>query len=189
MLGEVLSRRYRQVSAEQPLPDLLMVDGGKGQLNMAVAVLKGLGLYGSFDVIGIAKGDPGRGEVEDKIFKPGRKNPVNLKKEAEVLRFLQKVRDEAHRSVITYHRRRRLKTYRRSVLEEIPGIGPRRRAHLLKHFGSLKRIEAASFEEISAVPGMTSQAARAVCIALKRRGEGTAPSKYIAVLRSDEEQG
>jgi len=167
MLREVLERRYKKVDAGQPLPDLLMVDGGKGQLNMAVAVLKALQFYGSFDLIGIAKKDPERGEIEDKIYKPGRKNPVNLKKDTDVLLFLQRIRDEAHRSVITYHRKRRLMTCRRSVLEEIPGIGERRRTRLLKHFGSLKRIKAASVEELAAVPGMTRQAARAVFEALK----------------------
>jgi len=191
MLREVLTRRFKKVDglrgigpcpygpasglyeppapreAGQPLPDLLMVDGGKGQLSMAIAVLKALRLYGSFDLIGIAKKDPERGETEDKIYKPGRKNPVNLKKDTDVLLFLQRIRDEAHRAVITYHRKRRLMTCRRSVLEEIPGIGKRRRMRLLKHFGSLKRIKAASIEELAAVPGMTRQAAQAVFDALK----------------------
>ncbi len=167
MLSEVLARRYKKVDAAQPLPDLLMVDGGKGQLNVAVAVLKALRLYGSFNLIAIAKKDPERGETEDKIYKPGRKNPVNLKKDPEVLLFLQRIRDEAHRSVITYHRKRRLMTSRLSVLEEIPGIGERRRTALLKHFGSLKRIKAASIEELAVVPGMTRQAAKAVFEGLK----------------------
>ena len=162
MLSEVLTRRYKRVDAGQPLPDLLIVDGGKGQLNMAVAVLKALRLDGSFDLIGIAKKDPDRGETEDKVYKPGRKNPVSLKKDTDVLLFLQRIRDEAHRSVITYHRKRRMTSYRRSVLDEIPGIGVRRKASLLKHFGSLKRIKAASTEELSAVPGMTRRAAHAV---------------------------
>jgi len=162
MLNEVLTRRYKKADVAQPLPDLLMVDGGKGQLNMAVAALKALRLFGSFDLIAIAKKDPGRGEIEDKIYKPGRKNPVNLKKDIDVLLFLQRIRDEAHRSVITYHRKRRLMTGRWSVLQQIPGIGEKRRTRLLKHFGSLKRVKAASVEELVAVPGMTRQAARAV---------------------------
>ena len=183
MLREVLTRRYKKVDAlrgvgpcpsgpeaGQPLPDLLMVDGGKGQLNMAIAVLKALQLSGSFDLIGIAKKDPERGETKDKIYKPGRKNPLNLKKDTDVLLFLQRIRDEAHRAVITYHRKRRLMTCRRSVLEEIPGIGHRRRMRLMKHFGSLKRIKAASVEELAAVPGMTRQAAQAVLETLKQPG-------------------
>jgi excinuclease ABC subunit C len=172
MLREVLTRRYKEGDGRQPLPDpdLLMVDGGKGQLNMAVSVLKGLGRYGSFELIGIAKKDPERGEAEDKIYKPGRKNPVNLKKDSEVLLFLQRVRDEAHRYVITYHRKRRMMTYRRSILERIPGIGSKRRAQLLKHFGSLKRIKDAPFEALCAVPGMTRQAARTLFETLKQPG-------------------
>jgi excinuclease ABC subunit C len=147
-----------------------MVDGGKGQLNMAVSVLEGLGRYGSFDVIGIAKKDPERGEAEDKIYKPGRKNPVNLKKDPDVLLFLQRVRDEAHRYVIAYHRKRRMMTYRESFLEGIPGIGTRRRAQLLKCFGSLKRIKEASLEEVCAVPGMTRQAAQTLFKTLRQPG-------------------
>jgi excinuclease ABC subunit C len=168
MLSEVLTRRYQKGHAKDPLPDLLIVDGGKGQLSRAVGVLRALGLYGAFDVIGIAKRDPQRGDTQDKIYKPGRKNPVNLKKNPEVLLFLQRIRDEAHRSVIMYHRKRRQKTYRRSVLEGIPGIGEIRRARLLKHFGSLKRIKAASVEELAAVPGMTRQIAQAVLGALRQ---------------------
>ena len=167
MLSEVLVRRYKKVDAGQPLPDLLMVDGGKGQLNIAIAALKALQLYGSFDLIGIAKKDPERGETEDRVYKPGRKNPVNLKRDAGVLLFLQRIRDEAHRSAVTYHRKRRLMASRRSILEDIPGIGERRRMSLLKHFGSLKRIKAASVEKLAAVPGMTRPAARAVFEALK----------------------
>jgi excinuclease ABC subunit C len=162
MLGEVLTRRYTKVDVGQPTPDLLMVDGGKGQLNQAVASLRGLKLYGSFDVIGVAKKDTSRGETEDKVYKPGRKNPVALNKYTDVLLFLQRIRDEAHRSAITYQRKRRLITHRYSVLEAIPGIGERRRMRLLEYFGSLKRIKKASIEELIAVPGMTQQAARAV---------------------------
>ena len=167
MLSEVLARRYKKTDTGEPLPDLLIVDGGKGQLNTAVAVLKALGLYGSFDLIGIAKRDPERGETEDKIYKPGRKNPVSLKKDTGGLLLLQRIRDEAHRSAITYHRKRRTMTYRQSMLQEIPGIGEKRRIALLKHFGSLKRIKAASLEDLAAVPGMTRQATQAVFETLK----------------------
>ncbi len=168
MLREVLVRRYEKGDTEQPLPHLLIVDGGKGQLNVAVAALKALGHDGSFDLVGIAKKDPERGEAEDKIYKPGRKNPVNLKKDPEILLLLQRMRDEAHRYVITYHRKRRMISYRRSALEDIPGIGKQRRTQLLKHFGSLKRIRAASVEELSAVRGMTRPAAQALLEALSK---------------------
>ena len=162
MLREALSRRYREDDGQQTLPDLLVVDGGKGQLNVAVTVLKDCGLWRAFDVVGIAKKDPQKGEADDKIFKPGRKNPVNLRKTPEVLFFLQRIRDEAHRYVITYHRKRRMMTYRKSALEGVPGIGSKRRAQLLRHFGSLKRIKKASLEELLAVPGMTRKSAQAL---------------------------
>lgn len=168
MLREALSRRYKKREVEGSLPDLLIVDGGKGQLNSAVFVLKGLGLHGLFDLIGIAKKDSQRGETEDKIYKPGRKNPINLRKSPEALLFFQRIRDEAHRYVIAYHRKRRMITYRKSILEHIPGIGSKRRKNLLKHFGSLKRIRAASVEDLSTVPGMTRQAAQAVFDALRQ---------------------
>jgi excinuclease ABC subunit C len=170
-LREVLERRYKAVGDRDPLPDLLMVDGGKGQLNVAWAVLSMLDLQGAFDVIAIAKKDSEKGETEDKIFKPGRKNPISLKKAPDVLLFLQRIRDEAHRSVITYHRKRRMMTYKRSSLERIPGIGPARRKRLLKHFGSLKRVKEASVTELAAVPGMTGTAAQAVFEALQTAGK------------------
>ncbi|MBW2037368.1 MAG: excinuclease ABC subunit UvrC [Deltaproteobacteria bacterium] len=167
MLREVLMRRYKKADTETPLPDLLMVDGGRGQLSVAIATLRQSGLYESFDLIGIAKKDRKQGETEDKVYRPGRKNPINFKKDTDLLLFLQRIRDEAHRHVITYHRKRRLISSRRSVLEEIPGIGSRRKQRLLKHFGSLKRIKAASFEELRAVPGMTRQAAQNLFETLK----------------------
>jgi len=169
MLREVLTRRYQQNDVQHFLPGLLMVDGGKGQLNVAVSVLRGLGLLGAFDVIGIAKKDPQRGETEDKIFKPGRKNPVSLRKAPELLLFLQRIRDEAHRYVLAYHRKRRMMTYRKSFLETVPGIGGKRRAQLLKHFKSVKRIKEASLEDILAVPGMTRNAADALVAALEEK--------------------
>ncbi|MBW2317534.1 MAG: hypothetical protein JRF24_02400 [Deltaproteobacteria bacterium] len=162
MLKEVLKRRYKKTHLQSPLPNLLIVDGGKGQLNMATTALKNLGLYESFDIIGIAKGETLQGETEDKVYKPGRKNPIGLKKAPEVLLFLQRIRDEAHRFVIAYQRKRRMMTYRHSALEDIPEIGKRRQRQLLKRFGSLKRIRAASVEDLSAVPGMTQKAARNV---------------------------
>jgi excinuclease ABC subunit C len=146
-----------------------MVDGGKGQLNLAVAVLKHLDLTGRFDVIAIAKKEPERGETEDKIFKPGRKNPLNLKKTPDVLLFLQRVRDEAHRFVIQYHRKRRMLHYKKSVLEDVPGIGPERRKKLLKHFGSVKRIREATIDQLEGAPGMTRKVAEDLVKALKYR--------------------
>lgn len=168
MLGEVLTRRYAEPDPESPLPDLLIVDGGKGQLNIATKALKDLNRQNAFDVVGIAKKDPLRGETEDKIYKPGRKNPIDLRKAPDVLLFLQRIRDEAHNFVIEYQRKRRMLTYRRSELAEIPGIGKKRQQELLKHFGSLKRIRTASLEELNALPGMSKTAARNVFEAFNR---------------------
>ncbi|MDY6839379.1 MAG: excinuclease ABC subunit UvrC [Thermodesulfobacteriota bacterium] len=171
MLREVLTRRYGPGKAGTSLPDLLMVDGGKGHLNVAESVLRGLGLHGSFDLISIAKKSMEHGETEDKIYRPGRKNPVNFRRDPTALLFLQRIRDEAHRYVITYHRKRRLMTYRRSALEGIPGIGPKRRSQLLRHFGSMKGIRAASVEELRAVSGMTAPAAQSLFEALRKSGQ------------------
>ena len=161
-MDEVLRRRYGKGKKSMPYPDLLIVDGGKGQLNIAVSVVKDLKIEGRFDIIGIAKKDEKRGEVQDKIYKPGRVNPVNFGKEGNLLLFLQRVRDEAHRFAISFHRKRRGKSSMRSVLDTIPGIGKKRKQILLKHFRSIKKIRAATIEELSAMPGMNRKAAEAV---------------------------
>jgi len=161
-MDEVLRRRYGKGEKSKPYPDLLVVDGGKGQLNIAVSVVKDLKIEGRFDIIGIAKKDEKKGEVQDKIYKPGRVNPVNFGKEGDLLLFLQRVRDEAHRFAISFHRKRRGKSSIRSVLDTIPGIGKKRKQRLLKHFRSIKKIRAATIEELSAVSGMNRKAADAV---------------------------
>ncbi|OQX27775.1 MAG: excinuclease ABC subunit C [Desulfobacteraceae bacterium IS3] len=150
-------------SREHVLPDILMVDGGKGQLNIAVSVIRELNLEGKFEIIGIAKKDEKRGETEDKIFEYGRVNPIAFGKgEKDLLFFLQQIRDEAHKHAVSFHRDRRSETSLRSVLDDIPGIGKKRKQMLLKHFGSISNIRAASIEELSALPGMNRKAAEAV---------------------------
>ncbi|MEA3434879.1 MAG: excinuclease ABC subunit UvrC [Thermodesulfobacteriota bacterium] len=161
-MDEVLRRRYGKGEKSKPYPDLLIVDGGKGQLNIAVSVVKDLKIEGRFDIIGIAKKDEKRGEVQDKVYKPGRVNPVNFGKEGNLLLFLQRVRDEAHRFAISFHRKRRGKSSMHSVLDTISGIGKKRKQILLKHFRSIKKIRAATIKELSAVPGMNRKAAEAV---------------------------
>lgn len=161
-MAEVLSRRYEKRKDRAPLPDLLLVDGGKGQLNVALAVLAGLGLTGQFVVAGIAKKDEARGDETDKIYLPQRSNPVNLSKDPDVLLLLQRIRDEAHRFAITYQRRRRAKTSMQSVLDDIDGIGPKRKRILLKHFGSIEKIKAASVEELSQVPNLSPNLALSI---------------------------
>ncbi|MBW2249942.1 MAG: excinuclease ABC subunit UvrC [Deltaproteobacteria bacterium] len=171
-MDEVLKRRYGKGEKSKPYPDLLVVDGGKGQLNIAVSVVKDLKIEGRFDIIGIAKKDEKRGELQDKIYKPGRVNPVNFGKEGDLLLFLQRVRDEAHRFAISFHRKRRGKSAMRSVLDTIPRIRKKRKQILLKHFKSIKKIRAATIGELSAVPGMNRKAAEEVAKRLGSRDVG-----------------
>lgn len=166
-MEETLTRRFSKPEEEMPYPDLLLVDGGKGQLNIAVSVLREIGIFGAFTVAGIAKMDTEKGETEDKIFLPGRQNPVNLARNPEALFLLMRVRDEAHRTAITFHRKRRSKSGTRSQLDIIPGIGPKRKAALLKHFKSFKRLKAATIEEIAAVPGFSKKNAATVAAAFQ----------------------
>jgi excinuclease ABC subunit C len=165
-MAEVLTRRLREDGREAPLPDLLMVDGGKGQLNIALEVIRNLGLENAFDVIGIAKKDETRGDTADKIFQPGRANPVNWGREGRLLLFLQSIRDEAHRFAITYHRRERNRNALESALDAVPGVGPQRKRMLLKHFGGVQNIRAATLQELASLPGMTLKTAETLQQAL-----------------------
>ena len=144
----------------------LMVDGGKGQLNIALSVLDNLGLKNAFDVIGIAKKDVTRNETKDKVYMPGRANPVNFGRDMETLFFLQRIRDEAHRYAIAFHRRTRSKTALHSCLDNIPGIGKKRKAALLKQFTSFKKIREASLDELASVSGINRKVAKAIQVAL-----------------------
>ena len=164
-MSEVLERRLRKSASRgkpQRFPDLLMVDGGRGQLNIALAVIKELCLEGQFEIIAIAKKDEKKGETRDKIFKPHRTNPIGFGRDADLLLFLQRIRDEAHRFAITFHRRRRTKNTLRSELDTIPGIGKKRKAILMQHFKSIKKIREADIEQLAALPGITHSAAEAV---------------------------
>jgi excinuclease ABC subunit C len=177
MMYEVLMRRYRRALEDRTLPDLLMVDGGKGQLGVAVEVFRELGIT-DVDLIGLAKmrteRDPFAEEVThsaERVFLPGRKNPIVLKPNSTALFLLQRIRDEAHRFAITYHRTLRAKERLRSVLDVVPGIGPARRKTLLQHFGSLKRIRTATVAELIHVPGITSAMAEAIQKQLRTQNE------------------
>ncbi|MFP3981230.1 MAG: excinuclease ABC subunit UvrC [Desulfobacterales bacterium] len=173
-MREVLSRRFANAGEEDAmeLPDLLMVDGGKGQLNIALAVLRELDLSDAFNVIGIAKKDAQKGEPEDKIYLPGRVNPVNFKKNPRELHLLQRVRDEAHRRAVRFHRKRRTGRSLKSALDEIPGIGKKRKSVLLQHYGSIEGIRKASADELAALPGMTKKAAESLCAFINRGDTG-----------------
>lgn len=157
---EVLKRRYAK--QDLPLPDVLMVDGGKGQLNIAVAVAKELNLYDRFRIISIAKKNPEKGELEDKIYLPERSNPLNMNQDKDLLHFLMQIRDEAHRYAISFHRQKRGKKSLHSVFDDIPGIGKKRKTILLHHFKSIENIRSADPEILRQLPGMNRRAADAV---------------------------
>jgi excinuclease ABC subunit C len=172
-MREMLRRRFRRItekpeeqkapggkeSAWHLLPDLLVVDGGKGQLNVALEVLDEFGLGDQIPAIGLAK-------QEEEVFLANRSDPVRLPRASEGLYLLQRVRDEAHRFAITYHRRVRGRQTIVSQLDGVPGIGPKRRSSLLKHFGSIDAIRAASIDELAAAPSMTRKAAEQLKMSL-----------------------
>lgn len=162
MMQEVLRRRFRRAILKEPgaentwtqLPDLMVIDGGKGQLNAALEVMSEYGLEG-VPVVGLAK-------AREEIFKPGEPDPVNLPLDSPGLLLMQHVRDEAHRFAISYHQRLRRRERLSSVLEEIPGIGPKRRQALLRRFGSVEDIRKASLDDLATVEGMNRTVARRV---------------------------
>lgn len=159
MMEEVLQRRFRRGIDENNLPDLFIVDGGRGQLGIALRVADELGIRDDLDWIGIAKEKQTEGE---KLYKPGRKNPILLKGHNPVLLYLMRIRDESHRFGVTFHRKLRSKASLASPLDQIPGIGPDRKKRLLKQLGSLKQIREASLKELSQVYGIGKDTASAV---------------------------
>ncbi|MCK8824080.1 excinuclease ABC subunit UvrC [Fuchsiella alkaliacetigena] len=155
MLQEVVQRRYSRLLAEdEDFPDLILIDGGKGQLNAVRKILRKLG-KAEQTVISLAK-------REEEVFIPGEKEPLVLPKNSEALYLLQRVRDEAHRFALNYHRRLRSRRVTQSMLDDIPGIGQKRREALLQHFGSLDKIRKAGLEELSEVTGISDKLATAV---------------------------
>lgn len=155
-MKEALERRYRRAKDENNLPDLLIVDGGKGHLNMALKILGELNII-SMDVIGVAKeeGRHDRGATSEQIFLQNIKDPILLRKNSPILFLIQQIRDEAHRTAISYHRKLRTKKYLHSSVDDIPGIGPIKRRTLLRHFGSLKKLLEADEEALKPVKGLT----------------------------------
>ena len=152
---EVLRRRFRHARQGDEgreeelrwrLPDLVIIDGGRGQLSAALEVLAEAGL-GDLPCVGLAK-------EREELFVPGRSDPVVLPSTSPALYLVQRIRDEAHRFAITYHRQLRAKATIRSAFDDLPGIGPARRRALLRVFGSIKRIREAPIEQIAAVPGI-----------------------------------
>ena len=161
MLQEVIERRFKNVQSNNSkssetwkiMPDLILIDGGKGQLNAALAVLEKAGM--EIPIIGLAK-------ENEEIFLPGRKGPVVLPKTSQGLQLLQHLRDEAHRFAITYFTRLHKRKTFTSALDNVPGIGPRRKSALMRQFGSVLRIQEASVEELVAATGMTPKQAEKI---------------------------
>ncbi|MEP6861449.1 MAG: excinuclease ABC subunit UvrC [Deltaproteobacteria bacterium] len=184
---EVLTRRFRRAGkaneGEDPAwarPDLLVIDGGKGQLGMAVAALTDLGVELGGDkgveVIGLAKErDLEAGSAPDRIYRRGVKDSIALRSNSPELYMLARIRDEAHRFANTFHRDRRTKASLRSELDVIPGIGATRRQRLLKHFGSVRAVRQASVEDLAKAPGMNKKAAEAI-VKYFETAVGTAPT-------------
>jgi len=159
MMKEVLKRRLTRSIEENTLPNLFIVDGGRGQLSMALAVADELAITDQIDWLGIAKEKKDEGE---KLYKPGRKNPILLQPHNPVLLYLMKIRDESHRYGITFHRKLRNKATLFSELDEIVGIGREKKRNLLRHMGSLKRIKAASITDLQEVKGIGAELARQI---------------------------
>ena len=153
--GGIKGGGSRDIKGWAKLPDLLIVDGGRGQLNTAVEVLEEFDLLGTVPVAGLAK-------RREEIFLPGRAKPILLPRRSQGLFLVQRVRDEAHRFAITHHRKRRRRAGVASQLDSIPGVGPARRKALLKAFGSLDAIRAASVEQLDAVSGIPHKVAVAI---------------------------
>lgn len=177
-MREVITRRFKRAKEERELinsgrlstkearfhrlPQMVLIDGGKGQLSAAVSAMQETG-YGHIPAFGLAK-------EEELIFAPGSPEPVYLPRDSRALHLVQRLRDEAHRFAITYHRALRDKKTLRSLLDDVEGIGPKRRRELLKVFGAIEEIQKATIEELAAVPGMNSRAAQAVYNFFRREG-------------------
>ncbi|MSP91153.1 MAG: excinuclease ABC subunit UvrC [Myxococcales bacterium] len=179
MMYEVLDRRFQRAKdGTTPWPDLVVIDGGKGQLKMALQALADLGIDG-IDVVALAKArtldsdDAGPSDSSpERVFVPGAKTAIVLPQNSNEVYLLTQLRDEAHRFAITLHRKRRAKRTVTSRLDAIPGVGPARRRALLQAFGSLKAVAAAEEAAIAAVSGVGPEVARRVVAALRSRGTG-----------------
>jgi excinuclease ABC subunit C len=164
-MSQVLERRYRRVKkGEVPLPDLLFIDGGKGQLSSVHERLQDLGVSGLI-LVGVAKGVDRKAGMEQ-LFLLGRNAPIILPADSPALHLIQQIRDEAHRFAITAHRQRRQKSRNRSVLEDIPGIGAKRRQRLMKQFGGLQALSRAGVEDLARVEGISTGLAEQIYQAL-----------------------
>jgi len=171
MMGHVISRRFARLATVESdtydesfaaTPNLVVIDGGKGQLEAARQAMRGYDLP-RVAIVALAK-------REEEVFLPGRPEPVRLERDSAGLQLLQRIRDEAHRFALTFHRQRRDSRARESILDALPGVGPVRRRALLKHFGSTQRLLDASSEELEGVPGVPARTGRQIHAALRKAG-------------------
>lgn len=175
MLREVLTRRYGKIAPEgrgegEP-PELVLVDGGKGQLGVALAVLNELGI-GSCDVAALAKARSGGGRKlkAERVFLPGNADPIEVPEDSYGFRLITRVRDEAHRFAVSYHRKLRRKAALQSPLLDIPGVGKEKARRLMAHFGGLNKVQEATVEELKAVKGISDALAEAIYAHYHGRG-------------------
>ena len=164
MLQEVVRRRIRAFRRDDPRlrfaekPDLILVDGGRGQLSAVQEVLVEEG-WEDVPLLSLA-------EREEEVFLPGQSRPVPLEEDAPAKRLLQRLRDEAHRFALAYHRKLRDERISHSALDAIPGVGPKRKKILINHFGSVRAVQKATLEELSQVPGIPPEVARNIYLGL-----------------------
>jgi excinuclease ABC subunit C len=167
-LNEVLGRRLDRAGQEGIFPDLILVDGGRGQLGILSGLMAAKGLAVPIEMASIAKARrekvAGNATLrsQERFFRPGDSAPILFPPGSAALRMLQRLRDEAHRFAITYHRQKRKTRLLSSQLEQIPGVGPKTRLELLRHFGSLRQLRAASEEELATAPGIGVKSARRI---------------------------
>ncbi len=159
-MKQALTRRFRKAQEDARLPAVLFIDGGKGQLTQAVAVMQALNLH-QIMLVGVAKGEGRKAGLEKLVFSDGRAE-LYLGIDSPALNLIMQVRDEAHRFAISGHRAQRAKTRRESPLETIPGLGPKRRQTLLKHYGGLQGITRAGVEDIAKIPGINQKLAQSI---------------------------
>jgi excinuclease ABC subunit C len=174
-MGEVLTRRLTALKGTPEAladgrprrfayrPNLLLVDGGKGQLGVAQRVVRELGLEGEIELAALAK------QFEE-VYRPGSPDPVHLRRGSDGLYLLQRVRDEAHRFAITFHRERRAKRMTRSILDDIPGLGPARKARLVKELGGVNAVRAASLEQLRGLSWLPDSVAVAAYEGVRKAG-------------------
>ena len=169
-IAEVVSRHLRRaVKEERELPDLLLIDGGKGQLSAAATALRGSGARG-VTLVGLAK-------REEEVFVRERATPLSLAPDSRAKRLLVRVRNEVHRFSIAYHRKLREKSARRSLLDDVPGVGAGRKEALLRRFGSVAAVGERTVEELTEVPGIGAETAKRIKRALEEAGSSDRPRR------------